>query len=229
LNNDDDSNDHEEKTPLEISAEHYMYVERDQVPMILSAADVRLGDMVYYYHHHDDDHDNRIMMKPIIKIHRVMRQGYYAPLTQSGDMIVNGIRVSNYVQLFSKTNVIGWYHQTTIGAMLFFPQRFFCQHFITTCQQEIYINGFGITAYMVVGLGKMMNQCGIFGHFMIALFTTPVLIMKDFMEIITPIITSTSLLIIMMGSLLLVAIVGMIRKSIRVHQLMFKIRTRFDK
>jgi Trypsin/Hint module len=176
-----DDNNYDE-VPLEISSEHYMYVEREHKQIILSAADVMIGDLVYYHNNNGENHDNRLTMKYVTKIQRVTRNGFYAPLTQSGDLIVNGIRASNYVQLFSKTDVIGWYHQNTIGEALFFPQRIFCRYFMSSCQNELYINGFGITAYMVVRLGKVMNQWGYVGYFIIAFATTPLLVVKDVIE-----------------------------------------------
>jgi Hint module/Trypsin len=199
VNGDDDARD---AVPLEISSEHYIYVERDQKQMILSALDVMIGDLVYY-HDKNMKNDNLYIMKYVTKIHHVKRNGFFAPLTQSGDMIVNGIRVSNYVQLFSKTDVIGWYHQNAIGEVLFFPQRLFCHYFMSSCQREIYINGFGITAYLVVGIGTMMNECGYIGHIMLVLLTTPFLVMKDVIEVVS----STKSMIglrVMIGSVILV-------------------------
>jgi Hint module len=188
-----------------------MYVERDQKQMILPASDVMIGDLVYY-HDKNMKNDNLYTMKYVTKIHRVKRKGLYAPLTQSGDMIVNGMRVSNYIQLFSKTDVIGWYHQNNIGEVLFFPQRLFCHDFMSSCQREIYINGFGITAYLVVGIGQMMNECGYVGHIMLVLLTTPFLIMKDVVEIMSPTKSMIGLHIVI-GSLILIIFGFRVAKS----------------
>jgi Hint module len=187
------------QVPLEISSVHFLYVERGNKQMILSAADVMIGDLVYYLNDNSKN-ENPMTMKYVTKIDHVMRNGFYAPLTQSGDMIVNGIRVSNYVQLYPKTNVIGWYHQNTIGEVLYFPQRIFCQYFMSSCQHEIYIDGFGITAYVVIRLCNMMKRWGYVGYFIIALLTTPLLVMKDVIECVNS--TTGSMFGFIMGSVI---------------------------
>jgi Hint module len=91
----------------------------------------------------------------MIEIRIVVRHGLYAPLTQSGDIVVNGILASNYVDVLDYNAL--WNHHA-LGHFIFTPQRYFCSYFIGTCKREMYINGYSILAYILVTQCWFINK-----------------------------------------------------------------------
>jgi Hint module len=126
---------------VEISPMHLIFVDKNMKQILIRAADVKVGDQL-----------NR---KQVIEIQIVMRHGLYAPLTYSGVIVVNGILASNYVDVLDYH--ILW-NQHTCGHFIFSPQRLFCSYFIETCKKEIYINGYGIFAYVIIMLSWFINK-----------------------------------------------------------------------
>jgi Hint module len=118
---------------LEISSRHLVMVEKDNKNYRIPAANVVVGDILSGQRVHT--------------IQNVVRRGVYAPLTQSGEIIVSGILSSNYVNLLDLAMV---QDQHTIGHLLFTSQRFFCRYFIATCKNERYVDGYGLLAYLLV-------------------------------------------------------------------------------
>jgi Hint module len=140
---------------IEISAEHLLFVQNDRNQDTTStslhpirAKDVQIGDIL----------SGAYLV--VQSIEYVKRRGVYAPLTQSGDMLMGGIHTSNYVGVFNKTS---WSSRVLIlnqhvwGHFLFTPQRLFCSYFIESCQKESYIHGYGYIAFFVVGLSDVIN------------------------------------------------------------------------
>jgi Hint module len=112
-------------------------------------------------------------------IQEVIRRGVYAPLTQSGDIQVNGILASNYVDLLELPSMILLPDQHTLAHILFYPQRIFCRVFLDICKKEIYIHGYGPLSYLLVSgssfLTRMMmsnaiDPTSIFLFFVLLLF-----------------------------------------------------------
>jgi Hint module len=127
---------------LEISPAHLLMMEKNNRQYRIPAAHVRVGD--------------RISGQTIQTIQR--QDGVYAPLTQSGELLVNDILVSNYVNLLDDDYSIpslllsffGW-DQHTIAHTLFTPQRYFCYYNMKICQNELYINnGYGLLTYLII-------------------------------------------------------------------------------
>lgn len=127
--------------PLEVSARHLVMLDKVGFQFPTRAADVVVGDM--------------LNGRRVAKIQNVARLGVYAPLTQSGDLIVSGICASNYVDVLNES--WGW-NQHVLGHMIFFSQRIFCSYFIETCKEEGYINGYGYLSYLVVLVGSVINR-----------------------------------------------------------------------
>jgi hypothetical protein len=71
------------KQPLELSPEHFVFV--GNKGKVVSAKDVQEGDVLG---------GNRV-----ISIQRLTRQGIYAPVTESGEIVVSGVSASCYVDL----------------------------------------------------------------------------------------------------------------------------------
>jgi Hint module len=65
---------------------------------------------------------DRLSGQRVKSIHEVICCGVYAPLTQSGDIRVNGILDSNYVDLLELPSTIRRPDQHTLAHILFYPQ-----------------------------------------------------------------------------------------------------------
>lgn len=114
--------------PLEISQEHLIYVHDDSTnkTRVLPAKELAVGDHLVTEKGHS----------PIRSIHMVQRQGAYAPLTVTGDIIVNGVLASNYVSRDWLPNMASgqMLHLLQHGAVL--PYRMFCS--LVSCKNETY-------------------------------------------------------------------------------------------
>jgi Hint module len=130
---------------LEISDRHLVMVETNQRQYRIPASEVRVGDNLSGYH--------------VKTIQQVTRYGVYAPLTQSGEIVVAGILASNYVKLLDSPMMMTmpWDHHT-LAHNLFRPQQLFCHWVISVCQQEIYFNGYGLLAYLLVACSSVIQS-----------------------------------------------------------------------
>jgi Hint module len=129
---------------LEISARHLVMITKNENSYHIPAMDVVVGDI--------------LSGQQVETIHSVIRRGIYAPLTQSGEIMVSGILVSSYVDLIDHHNIArtwkGW-NRHIAAHILFHPQRYFCYHYLDICKKEIYINGYGILAYAIIALSSI--------------------------------------------------------------------------
>jgi Hint module len=133
----------DQSSSLEISAQHLIIMEKDRLPQAIRASDVVVGDWL-----------NGLL---VTNIQTVYRRGVFAPLTYSGDIVVSGIRASNYVDILDHD----WpWNMHMVGHTLFFPQRVFCNSFIETCKREGYINGIGYLSYLLVCGASFINLLG---------------------------------------------------------------------
>jgi Hint module len=135
--------DHPHSSTLEISPRHLILAEKDHVQYAIRAADVVMGESL-----------NGLR---VTNIQTVRRRGIYAPLTYSGDIIVSGVRSSNYVD--NLDHDLRW-NMHMVGHVLFFPQRVFCSAFIETCKKEGYIDGIGYFSYVLACGTTFINQSG---------------------------------------------------------------------
>jgi Hint module len=151
---------------VHISPMHLVFVTRNNNRMdLIRAVDVIIGDVL-------------TGSKQVTAIHRIIQKGVYTPLTQSGDIVVNGIVASNYV------DVLHWNHplvismQHTMGHMIMSPQRCFCHYYIAICQKERYIQGYSYWAYLIVSV-SLIFQNGFF------LLENPILIMVGLLAFVS--------------------------------------------
>lgn len=145
---------------LEVSPRHLLMMDIDNQTYPVRASNVIVGDI--------------FSGRTVNKIHTVLLRGVYAPLTFSGDLVVSGVRASNYVDVLDHN---GWIqNQHAMGYCMFFPQRMFCNYFIETCKKENYTNGYGYTAYVIVHASMIINQLGTAESSMILSFIAMVLI-----------------------------------------------------
>jgi Hint module len=127
--------------PLEVSAQHLLLLNNDQLIKPIRASDVAVGDWL-------NGHQ-------VQRIEKVIRRGVYAPLTFSGDLMVNEVCGSNYVAVLDHDWI---WNQHSIGHLLYLPHRTFCSFFLEACKEEKYINGYGYIAYLAVHVGSMINH-----------------------------------------------------------------------
>jgi Hint module len=113
--------------PLQISPIHLVFVERNNQSYPIRALDVMVGDM--------------LSGQQVQSIRTIRQRGIYAPLTQSGDIVVSGIVSSNYVAILQIDQWTSMQHM--LGHTLLYPQRCFCYYFIERCKKERYIQGYG--------------------------------------------------------------------------------------
>jgi Hint module len=150
--------DSKNESPVEVSSDHLIFVERNQqTSFAVPASDVVVGDI--------------LSGKKVASIHELTRRGVYTPLTQSGDIIVNGIRSSNYINVLNH-NLL--WDQHILGHSIIFPQRLFCKYFIDICQKETYTDGYGFLAYYIVHVGLRINeQKGWHTSILVSVFMAP--------------------------------------------------------
>jgi Hint module len=128
---------------IEVSPNHLVFMNRKNQSFPIRASDIMIGDTL-----------NK--MVAVQTIHKIVRHGLYAPLTYSGDLMVNGVIVSNYVAVIEYDLL---WNQHIMGHFAFFPQRIFCRSFIEICKTEKYIHGYGYLAYIII-LGSSAIQRG---------------------------------------------------------------------
>jgi Hint module len=138
---------------LEISDHHFVMIEIYHQQYRIAAAEVRVNDI--------------LSGQRVVSIeHDVIRRGVYAPLTQTGEMIVGGILVSNYVHLRNVPRTILAWDQHTWAHMLFYPQRIFCHYYMEVCTNERYVKGYGLVAYVIIaGSSFLSTNLEIIGEF----------------------------------------------------------------
>jgi Hint module len=154
LHFDEDTSD----SMIEISPKHLVFVERNKIEVTIPASEVVMGDI--------------LSGKKVALIQMVTRHGVYAPLTQSGDIMVGNIRASNYVDILDYSSVL-WIDQHTLGHAYMFPRRLFCRFFMNYCKDEMYVDGYSLNVYVVVQLGSMINAFGGFVTMIFSYVTAP--------------------------------------------------------
>jgi len=102
--------------PLEITGRHFMFVSDKAV----RADTVKVGDMV----------GNNM----VSDIRTVKRNGVYAPVTESGDIMVSSVLASSYVSFLDKI----YLDENMMTHMYFAPQRVACSINFSWCENETY-------------------------------------------------------------------------------------------
>jgi Hint module len=137
--------DQESSSFIELSVHHLIMIERNHKQYWVPAGDVHVDDI--------------LSGRRVKSIQEVIRRGIYAPLTQSGDILVNGILASNYVNLFEFfPSMILLPEQHTLAHTFFFPQQMLCRSFLELCKKEMYIHGYGPLAYLLVSSSSLLNN-----------------------------------------------------------------------
>jgi hypothetical protein len=109
------------KTPLEITTEHFLSIGSTDKKLV-RAKDVQVGDLV--------GHKSQV----ITKIASVQRRGFYAPITESGEILVSGISASCYASLLDVEPEA----QAFATHSILSPLRLACSVDFSFCQNESY-------------------------------------------------------------------------------------------
>jgi hypothetical protein len=110
------------KTPFEVSPDHMVFTETALFPV--RASEVKVGDMLGDIQ--------------VSKINTITRRGVYAPVTETGDIVVSGIRASCYSAVHSYTPI----NQHVEAHAFFAFRRLMCAFNFGLCESETYSNGF---------------------------------------------------------------------------------------
>lgn len=106
--------------PIELTGNHMLFVANKPV----RAETIKVGDTLQ---------DSKVTRVKTIK-----RSGVYAPITESGEINVNGVRASSYVAFLDHSMA----DQHFLTHMFFAPQRALCGLNFALCENETYTNGF---------------------------------------------------------------------------------------
>lgn len=174
---------HNNTQALEVSSKQLIFVSRDsnygQYYYPIRASDIEVGDILS---------NGNI----VTSINTLSRRGLYAPLTMSGDIIVSGIRSSNYIDILDHN---GLYDQHIVGHAVFGPQRIYCTYFMNQCKQQTYnSNGYGSWANIIINIAFKLNSIGYVTNMIFSLFSIFVVHFMSLVELLlyTMVIGSSS-------------------------------------
>ena len=126
--------------PLEISSNHllYRYDDAEKKPRLVPASSVKTGDRLITFQHGSSD------TVTVQGVRTITREGIYAPFTGTGDIVINGIRTSNYIALppeFQK--YLTFAQQHWLQHMAYTPYRWYCSWL--GCVNETYDKESGVS------------------------------------------------------------------------------------
>jgi hypothetical protein len=122
--------------PLEITGMHMLFSSGKAV----RADEVSVGDMLG---------DSKVS-----EIKSVKRMGVYAPVTESGDIVVNGIRASSYFAFLDQVP----FNQHVMSHFFFAPHRMMCSFDFKLCENEGHTNGYTNWAYWAIQMMEKANE-----------------------------------------------------------------------
>jgi len=114
------------KTPLQMSADHMIFVQQGSATVSVPAESVKIGDMLLTTNGESAQVNN---------IKNVVKNGAFAPFTTNGKIVVNGAIASNYVS-FMDGIPMQW-----IAHSFNAPHRMVCAINFSICENETYSNG----------------------------------------------------------------------------------------
>jgi subtilisin-like proprotein convertase family protein len=125
------------ETPLEVSPDHLVYIEGKSS----RASQAKIGDNMDRFQ--------------VINIEYVRRRGAYAPLTESGSIVVSGIRASNYVGLLDHLSPRT--HNVLMHCLSSF-RRLTCFMNFDLCKRESYTAGIADWLHPYCGLTLLLGD-----------------------------------------------------------------------
>jgi hypothetical protein len=121
--------------PLEISEEHMVFLHPHH--QALRASDVKVGDMLY-------GGQGTLV---VTNVQWIKRRGAYAPVTESGDILVSGILASSYVSLLDGISP-SMLNQHGLAHSVLSVHRMACTWNFGWCENETY-NDDGLSPFVV--------------------------------------------------------------------------------
>jgi Hint module len=125
--------------PLEISELHMLWVNNKMA----RAATAKEGDVVFYK-------ERKVVIEKIKMVHRI---GAFAPVTESGDILVGGVLCSCFVAILDHSPISQ--HFATHAFLS--PVRLLCSFSFTACEQESYYDGYSTWIYAMMTLVEFVN------------------------------------------------------------------------
>jgi len=122
--------------PLEITGMHMLFSSGKAV----RADEVSVGDM--------------LGESKVSEIKSVKRTGVYAPITESGDIVVNGILASSYFAFLDQVP----FNQHVMSHFFFAPHRMMCSFDFKMCENEGHTNGYTNWAAWAIQLMEKANE-----------------------------------------------------------------------
>jgi len=188
--------------PLEITGRHMVYVVGKGV---IRADEVKVGDELQLNLHLDtssDENPKRIskMMALVNEIGSVKRKGVYAPITESGDLIVSGVRASSY---YAFLDGVPSNAQHALTHLFFAPHRLLCSNYdFGLCENEMHTDGYTNWAYWAIRIMEITNKVVVWTSVqcILALLSFPFLLAGFILEkvigmIMSPFTTATITLV----------------------------------
>merc|ERR1719343_1072600 len=126
--------------PLEITGMHMLFSSGNAV----RADEVSVGDM--------------LGTNKVTDIRSIKRNGVYAPVTESGEIVVSGIRASSYYAFLDRVP----FNQHVMSHFFFAPLRMMCSFDFKMCENEGHTNGYTNWAYWAIQMKvtQMDTQTG---------------------------------------------------------------------
>jgi len=122
--------------PLEITARHMVF----SFDKAVRADEVSVGDML----------DNN----KVTEIKSVKRTGVYAPVTESGEIIVSGVRASSYPSFMDNIP----FDQHKLVHFFFGPRRLMCSYDFGICENEQHTDGYTNFAHWAIKIVEKSNE-----------------------------------------------------------------------
>jgi hypothetical protein len=145
--------------PLEISHEHFMYIGKDYDRTLVRAEDVQVGDW--------------LGDKFVTAIESIHRHGLYAPVTESGDIVVSGIVASCYASLLDVEPSAQAMATHSILSLL----RLACTLDFSLCTNETYTeDGFSTYLYGMIQVTHFIAKSGATVQSLLVSITSPLMI-----------------------------------------------------
>jgi hypothetical protein len=144
--------------PVEISPEHFVYVGSDQEQTLLRTKHVQVGD--------------RLGDTIVTAITPVQRHGLYAPVTESGEILVSGIVASSYASLLDvNPNAQTWATHSILSFL-----RFACTLDFSICTRETYTeDGFSTHLFGMIQVAHQLAKLDTSMQWFLVILASPVL------------------------------------------------------
>jgi hypothetical protein len=144
---------------LEVSPKHLLFTKGRTI----AAGRVKVGDVL----DGGDEGDALI----VTRIKTVERHGVYAPATESGELVVSGVRASNYVNLLDASAI----DQHAMSHAFLSPVRFVCQIRFDWCRrQESYTEeGYSHWVKFFVWISDILNHYGFVTQYLTTVLVAP--------------------------------------------------------